>query len=372
MKRKHVNRMISVAAMAVLLVGGSLAISADPPAASPPAPGADVFKDKGLVIAENRLVLPVEAELKEQVRQLRIAKAKATTEANNRKSVDAAVVSDKEKIKELNTEYARANDLLSTTADPAKQNQIIGRANAITTATKQLQADLDSQIEKQKELTVAKEAYIELVADVSKNIDTDEHAYDDISKDTDVASALGEYNATAKLKLKLGPTSEFTDNLKFVKRTLADVSIEVVQVSTEHGVPEVEVVLNGKTKQMMVWDSGATSVVISTELAASLGMHPGPRDPVIKAKLADGHIVSGHQMTLKSVSVGVFTVNDVECDVMDPDVKDEALLLGDTFQSHFLSKLDQGGGTLRLTPVDNNSIGKHAGIKNNAGAKPAP
>ena len=367
MKHNHVNRFVNAVAVAVLLMGGRLAMSADPATPTPESPSLDVFKDKGLVVVENRLVLPVEAVLKDAVKKLRIAKAKAATEANSRKSVDAEVISDKAQIKDLNAKYAEANDMLATTADPAKQNQIIGACNAINAKIKSLQSDLDTSIQKQKDMTVDKEAYIELIGDVSKNIDDDDHAYDEVVKDADLSSALDTYNQTARLKLKLGPTTEYLENLKFVKKALADVQVEVVQVSTEHGVPEVEVVLNGKTKQMMTWDSGASAVVISAELANSLGMHPGPKDPLVHAKLADGHIIECHEMILKSVSVGVFTVNDVECDVMPPDIKDGSLLLGDTFQSHFLSKLDQGGGTLRLTPIDNNSVGKHAGVKNTVG-----
>ncbi len=358
----HVKRIVTIAVLTALLTGARSAFTADPPAALP---GEDVFKDKGLVVAGNRLVLPVEAELKEQVKQLKIARAKALAEAEKRKQVDKDVTDTKQLIKDMDSEYARDNDMLSTVADPTKQNQIIGRTNSITAQMKTKQADLDTLIEKQKELTVAKEAFIEQIADVGKNLDAEEHAYDDVSKDSDVASAITQYNQAAKLKVKLGPTSEYLDDLKYVKKALADVQTEVVTVSTEHGVPEVDVILNGKTKQAMVWDSGASSVVISTELAASLGMHPGPKDPLVRAKLADGHIVTGHQMTLKSVQVGPFTVNDVECMVMPPDIKDADPLLGDSFQNHFLSKLDQGGGTLRLTPVDNNSVAKHTGAKAN-------
>jgi hypothetical protein len=366
MKHTMVHRSVKFAAVAVLLMGGRVALSAEP--AGPETP--DAFKDKGLVLVENRLVLPVEAELKDAVKKLRIAKAKADTEASSRRGVDAQVVSDKAQIKDLNAKYAEANDMLATTADPGRQNQIIGACNAITGRIKSLQADLDTSIQKQRDMTVEKEAYIELIGELSKNIDNDDHAYDEVVKDADLASSLDTYNQTAKVKLKLGPTTEYLSNLKFVKKALADVQVEVVQVNTEHGVPEVEAVLNGKTKLMMTWDSGAGAVVITTEVANSLGMHPGPKDPLVHAKLADGHIIECHEMILKSVSVGVFTVNDVECDVMPPDIKDGSLLLGDTFQSHFLAKLDQGGGTLRLTPIDNNSIGKHAGIKNTAGAKP--
>jgi clan AA aspartic protease (TIGR02281 family) len=364
MNSKYASRFVTVAALCAVLNSGRLAISAEDPATpAAAAPGTDVFKDKGLVVVGNRLVLPVEAEVHDQVKQMRIAQAKATAEANSRKSVDADVIKTKETIKAMEAEYARLNDLLASTADPAQQNQIIGRTNSITSQQKTQQSNLESLISKQKELTASKEAYIELMGDVSKNIDADEHAYDDLAKDADVASAIAEYNKTAKIKVTLGPTSEYTANLKLIRLAMKDVSTEVVPVSTDHGVPEVDVVLNGKTKQAMVWDSGASSVVINTELAASLGLHPGPKDPIVKCKLADGHIVACHQMTLKSVSVGAFTVNDVECMVMPPDIKDGDPLLGDSFQSHFLTKLDQGGGTLRLTPVDNTSVSKHTANK---------
>jgi len=66
-------------------------------------------------------------------------------------------------------------------------------------------------------------------------------------------------------------------------------------------------------------------------------------------------------MTLKSIQVGMFTVNDVECLVLPKDLKEVDPLLGDSFQSHFLAKLDQNGGELRLTPLDGNLVTKRTG-----------
>jgi aspartyl protease family protein len=125
---------------------------------------------------------------------------------------------------------------------------------------------------------------------------------------------------------------------------------EAIPVATNHGVPEVEVLLNGKVKQTMIWDSGATLVTLSAETAASLGIHPTSRDRTIRATLADGREVACKLVRLESIRVGPFTVQDVECAV-PADGKGGTDLLGDAFQSHFMCKMDMRAGLLRLTPL---------------------
>ncbi len=70
--------------------------------------------------------------------------------------------------------------------------------------------------------------------------------------------------------------------------------------------------IDGESFKMMV-DSGASTISLPGEDAARLDLVPGPNDPTVDMILADGRTVKGHRMMLKSVRVGRFTVDDVDC-----------------------------------------------------------
>ena len=89
----------------------------------------------------------------------------------------------------------------------------------------------------------------------------------------------------------------------------------------ENHIPMVEVTLNGKVTRTMILDSGGSTVAVPADLAKELEMVPGPNDPTIRLQLADGKIVEGKQMMLKSVRVGTFTIENVECAVL-PEITD--------------------------------------------------
>jgi hypothetical protein len=115
----------------------------------------------------------------------------------------------------------------------------------------------------------------------------------------------------------------------------------------------VQAVLNGKVTDTMTWDSGADFVSLSAETGKALGIVPTDKDPTLEMSGADGRVFPAKQIVLDSIRLGGFTMRNVDC-VLLPDTGDKPApdLLGDTFQSHFLSRLDQRTGQLQLTPID--------------------
>jgi clan AA aspartic protease (TIGR02281 family) len=326
------------------------------PAAADDASGPEaVFKDKGLAKVGFHLVLPIEAEIHDSRRSLESAKRKQTVDNNAVAALDKKIKAAKQTLHDLDADYQKSNDMMGAATDRTEQNQIIGHINSVQSQLKTQQETVDDLMSGKKKLTEGKEAYVDAVLEASEKIEAAGHAYDDLVGDADLKTAIDKANETAKPKLVLGPTSYFTEDLKFIAQCKKDITMIVVPVTTDHGVPEVTATVNGK-KETMVWDSGASTVLLSAVTAAEVGLHPTDKDPVVHCKLADGKVVTCHRMTIKTITVGAFTVNDVDCAVMPPDLTDVESLLGDSFQGHFLSKLDQAGGQLRLTPLDANTV----------------
>jgi predicted aspartyl protease len=67
--------------------------------------------------------------------------------------------------------------------------------------------------------------------------------------------------------------------------------------------------------------------------------------------LANGTVIEGKMVTLKSVRLGRFTVDNVTCVVFQEGLTDAATMLGSSFLSHFVVKLNQSTRELYLTEV---------------------
>src|SRR5262249_32362255 len=140
--------------------------------------------------------------------------------------------------------------------------------------------------------------------------------YAALAKDDAVKAALEGLNRSAKLKVALGPSRTYLANLKLLEGVEASILTEDVALRREGGVFWVDVTFTGKVTHPMVFDTGASSVVLPFELAAQIGLTPGPDTPSVTAQVADGSKVQASKMAIPSVRVGKFTVSNIDCIVM--------------------------------------------------------
>jgi clan AA aspartic protease (TIGR02281 family) len=101
----------------------------------------------------------------------------------------------------------------------------------------------------------------------------------------------------------------------------------------------------------MIVDSGASTVMLTADVANRLGLRPGNDTPRVTLVTADGSKVEGWVMKLDSVRLGLFTVDDVECAVLPDNVKADECLLGGTFLRHFIYRMDLASAQLFLTQI---------------------
>jgi clan AA aspartic protease (TIGR02281 family) len=109
-----------------------------------------------------------------------------------------------------------------------------------------------------------------------------------------------------------------------------------------------EVRLNGSRTARFVVDTGASACVISPELAADLGIRPGPGAEMIPMQVVGG-ITAGPRITLASVRVGDAEVENVAAVIhsIGPGIEG---LLGNSFLGRFTVTVDPGRGVLILRP----------------------
>ncbi|HZL35563.1 MAG TPA: retropepsin-like aspartic protease [Tepidisphaeraceae bacterium] len=348
-----------VSCLALLVLGSTCANGAA---------AGDALKDKGLTHSGGAYVLPDETQVLDGMKELRKTKKLADAEARSRKSYEARITASKSFIKQSKSEFDKLEERLAVVRDVAVHNRIVTRLNLLIVKVKESvesQTDLQDKIAK-----VGSDAQMKFVDDLTA-LDAKAQAakkkYEEIAGDADVKAQIAKANAGAAAPTKLGPSPEFTAALTELAKWRSAVESEAIPLSAEHGVQTLEVRLNGESHKMML-DNGSSMIALPGELAEHLKMVPGPQDPIIKMKLADGTIIEGHQMTLKSVRVGRFTVENVSCVVLQNGLNDAPALLGNSFLSHFVVKIDQKAGQLNLTEVDADPKFNTTGTKTTPGA----
>jgi Concanavalin A-like lectin/glucanases superfamily/Aspartyl protease len=254
-------------------------------------------------------------------------------------------------IKSLNDEE---HDIDVQIAAGKKTPELIARQNLLIDQMNSTRQDLYKLIEAREKLVVSKSDYITAALDASEKADAAVHAYDAPHADKELAAAIDQFNLTAKPKVKLGPSAYLKEDLDLVKQCKADVESGVVPVTADGGVPNVDVLINGKFTTRMVWDSGCGGVTLSAHTAKELGLHASSSDEIEEHSIADGSHIKVHVKQLEAIRIGPYTVENVRCTI-PAEGTEGADLLGTPFQSCFQFKLDMANQILKLTPLFSSS-----------------
>lgn len=360
------NRVLPVIALLALLSAGA----ATPPPPVAPVGAKDPIKDAGLTKGVAAYVLPDEAAVLDAVKALRTAKAAADREVRARQVLDNNIAAKRKLIDDTGKEWDGLNDRKAAVANPEIRNRMILRMNRLVADQKAaIQALKDLEEQAAKSTPAAKTAFVDELAALTPKADALAARYAALADDAAVKAAITRVNAVANPKLPLGPSPELAAALTEVKGWQSAVESEAIPLREEVGTFTADVLLNGQPFQMSV-DTGASSVSLPYETAEKLGMIPGPKDPTIQLRIANGQLITGREMTLDSVRVGRFTVKGVRCVVLQKGLKHAPLLLGGSFLNHFVVKLDPGKHELHLTEL-NPTAGKTSATKP-AAASAAP
>lgn len=318
--------------------------------------GDGVLKEKGLSPAGTTYVLGDETALLDEMKVLRTEKRAADRETKMRQAAEAKIVANHKIIDDNTKEFQDLEKRLDRIKDVNGHNRVVIRMNRLAT-------DAKEAIGNEKELednaakigSEAKNKFVDHLMELSPKLEGVSQKYAALASDAAVKSAMEKLNAAANAKLTLGPSTDFATASNDVKKWVASLDSEAIPLRPYHGVQRVEALLNGQSVLMVV-DTGASHTTIPGELAEKLKIVPGENDPVVHMKLADGNVIEGKQMMLKSVRVGRFTVENVTCVVLAKGLPEDAgMILGDSFLDHFVVKLNLKTSELHLTELKGES-----------------
>ena len=236
-----------------------------------------------------------------------------------------------------------------------ERNQMVEMSNEMGDRINLLMQEIEDAKEVKKGAAAAvaerREAFTQKLLDLGTLVEDADKEYATLAVDDEVKAAIARIGKDPKAAVKLGPSKAYLANVKALRKAQGLIQSESIPLREDNGTFEVSVTLNGKLSKPMVFDTGAGIISLPADLAEQAGLKPGPGDPTIELTTADGRVHEGKLMTLKSVRVGKFTVENVECAVMPPSLKNAPALLGGSFLKYFTYKLAPETGTLTLSKV---------------------
>ena len=324
-------------------------------AASADGPADETLRDKGLRKAGTTYVLAAEAEVARKLADARGSFKQMTTALNRQYAYDQGLREARYAIRQMTEQRILLGQQIGQPLTPAYHNQLVAIYNGLgdrLNLLNQQQSDTGAKQQIDAEAATRREAYIQTVLDLRPLVDDVTTEYASLAGDAAVTEALDQLNAASKVKVTLGPSRSFAANAALLEKAEKTVLTESVDLRKEGGIFWVDVTFNGKLTRAMAFDTGASDVVLPSDLAAEIGLVPGPDDPIVRCRVADGSIIEARQMTVPSMRVGKFTIKDVSCTVMPADKKDVPPLLGQAFQKNFSLKFSPDSGKLVLSLID--------------------
>jgi aspartyl protease family protein len=324
----------------------------------------DTLKAKGLRRVSAFYVLPAEADLAKKLSQLRGLLNELTFATARQQAMEAEGENSKKLVETYSQQRRMLRQQLPSASSVAEQNQVIETMNELGDRINMLIRGSDNaEAVKKQSSTVAhkREAYVQALLDTRSFIDEAKKNYTDLGQDEAVKTALAKLNETKKSPIKLGPTRTYESNVKLFEKLESGLLTETISLHDDHGVFMVDTILNGKVSKPMIFDTGASLMSIPPDLAGQLGLKPGDDTPTIKLETASGAVVEGKLMTLDSVRVGKFQVENVRCAVLPESLSKAPPLLGGTFLRNFVYKITPETGKLTLSKVNTATPEKPSG-----------
>jgi clan AA aspartic protease (TIGR02281 family) len=312
----------------------------------------EVLKSKGLARVGPLYILEEDAKIQDRLRSLRQAKVHLDDTAHRRALLQLDITAAENSIAQWDAELLAINQRMADTTDAATREEMVSPHNILLSKMREASRMIASRQKVIASLPDSWEEYISALLSLSDQAEAIAHRYEVLAADAATVSALAAVNKQMLIgaAVKLGPSSALAGALPFIRKERQALDSATIKFKIEGGVPVVNVTLNGKATRTMVFDSGAAIVSLCWDTAQQAGLTPGNDDPVIKLTTASGAVVDARLMTLKSVRLGQFTVENVHCTVL-PRAVIGPDLLGGTFLRNFGVRLDLAKQELHLSQL---------------------
>jgi clan AA aspartic protease (TIGR02281 family) len=325
----------------------------------PAADNEKTLTDKGLKKSGSVYALPDEGQIEAKMKDaIKVKAGKIAPAQKQQKTAEQAVDVIRKQMEAGKKFLDNIEVEIPKAPSAAKHNQMVSDYRKAEKKMEELQTQLEAAEktakEKRNAVMQAAEEYNEHLLQARKLYDKIAKQYKGIATEKEVTDALAALNAAdAKAKLKLGPTAAMLATGTKLKNLEDQVFSEAIPIKQgQGGLWSIGVMFNNKSAVELEIDTGASSVVLPFKLAKELGLEPGYDAPTVRGQLANGSIVEGKKVMAPRIRVGRFVVDDVECLVFGPEYDQASALLGQSFLSHFVYKIDSVNAKLVMTKLE--------------------
>jgi clan AA aspartic protease (TIGR02281 family) len=311
----------------------------------------EVLKTKGLTKVGAFYLLDGDIKSAEKLRLMRAAKFRVDDNAAKRMKLEKDIENAKATHLQLGRELTELGAAMSAArkSAPAKFNEMVPQYNSLISQQEQIRHYIEARDKELSKLSDPTDDYIKSVMDVSTAMEAVVKKYEALAADEEVKASLAAINQRGGLKLRLGPSAQFNNELPQVRKLRDMMRETVIKLVIEGGTPHANVVINESTNLLMTVDTGAAWVTLTGDAAKKLGLKTDANRSM-KTVAADGKVTEGKIVMLSSVRVGQFTIENVEAFVFPSNVAGSNLL-GGTFLRNFVTRVDLGARELHMTQV---------------------
>ncbi len=343
---------------ASLLVLAWSVLSASVISADEKADSQQLLKEKGYKLVGTVAAASEEADVEKAMKTLKTS-YNTVVEARKRLSlVERDVESNRDMIKQLSSRRLQLNQLMQTQTTVSAHNAVVAQMNACTDELNlRIANDQNGDaLSKAKAIySTPRNAYLKNVIATRELIDKTDAKYKAAGGDSSLEAAITAAGKAEDKKITLGPTKTYLQNVKDFARYEAMIMSDSIPLERQSGTYMIEVILNGKDPVKMVFDTGASSISLSYEMAAKAGLKQTDPSTKVKVTIANGQTVDAKKVKLASVRVGKFEIKNVDCVVMPENLPESPPLLGGAFLNNFKYEIDADAGKVRLTRLDGGS-----------------
>lgn len=330
-----------------------------PPAQNDPA--ADAAKkslaDRGIHVNSLGPALSKEADLTKAIRSiidhrrhLETATAKVTQAGKKQDQIEQQIIRGIVVNTQLTAQLANRNS-----SSAAAQIRL---TNAINSNRAQIQLAILALAQQEKylasvrsETNTVREAYIQSVLDARQLADAIGKEYQDLSADSDVQVALAKLNKPIAKDYELVPSHMYQQQIAKLASLESEILTEAVPLHGAGGTMRITTVINGKHTKEMILDSGASLVTLPYAVAKDCDIKIPDAAPRLTLAVADGRKIAGRLVSVDTIRVGQFIVENVDCVVLGPEATSAPTLLGMSFLANFKFQVNTDAQTLTLVRV---------------------
>jgi clan AA aspartic protease (TIGR02281 family) len=350
MLKRSFSPMVRLVVAACLAAGESVVAAA-------PAASANL-DDLGLKVNGGSVVLAAEREFATELNRSKDLRRNLVRAGAALAAHEKAFLKGSETLDALRAQLVELNAKIASLppADVVTHNRLVGTINAVSGKIELMRSQRTKAEEEGRKLrgalTQSREAYLQFVLDLRKKADAIQAEYASRAADPKVRAAVAEVAAAEDREPTFGPSPAFQAGLRKLTSLEDAVLSETIELERDGSMLRASVSVNEGKPHAMLIDSGCSSLLVPARLAEEFNVVPGEYDQRVMCTLADGSQVEGTLKKLRSVRVGKFVVENVECVVLGDDAPAAELLLGMSFLGHFEFKLNPDAGTLTMSRVE--------------------